>query len=393
MTHYVLDRTKEQSTSAGLTNFTFAGSPPEFLPFALGMPVDGDTTWYCAEYLAEWELGLMTRASATSFSRSNATVIKSSNANAMVNFSGNPVVYATVPAQKMAAMGPSLSAYHGVSSQTITANTWTKVQLNTVVFDTGSCFDNVTNFRWTPNVAGYYHVDCSAVITSSTTLTAVEVAVYKNGAIELAGTYHPGVTTQGTSQGSKLIYMNGTTDYLELWAYANPGTITLAANSVATYMTAYLASLPGAPLLAPSPTVGPAFRAYLSANQTGVTSATFIKAVLNTEEFDTGGCFDTALGRWTPNVPGYYEFSWLLSGAGATLSDISCQLNKNGAAVADSVYGTGGGTSRRIVGSRLIWMNGTTDYAELFGYLSGTGLLFQSGIRETSFEGHFVRGA
>lgn len=138
-------------------------------------------------------------------------------------------------------------------------------------------------------------------------------------------------------------------------------------------------------------TVGPAFRAYLSADQTGVTSATFTKVALNTEEFDVGGCFDSTTNyRYTPNVAGYYFFEWTLTCTGSPLSSNTASLRKNGAEVANSVYYSAAAGSR-IGGSRLIYMNGTTDYVELFGYVSGTALKFVSGLAETSLSGHFVR--
>ena len=50
---------------------------------------------------------------------------------------------------------PAFRAYN-VAVQNISNATWTKVQLTTELFDTNSNFDNSTNYRFTPTVAGYY---------------------------------------------------------------------------------------------------------------------------------------------------------------------------------------------------------------------------------------------
>ena len=52
---------------------------------------------------------------------------------------------------------PSFEAYLG-SQQTISHLTDTKVQFNTEVFDSDNKYDNSTNYRFTPTVAGKYHV-------------------------------------------------------------------------------------------------------------------------------------------------------------------------------------------------------------------------------------------
>lgn len=148
-------------------------------------------------------------------------------------------------------------------------------------------------------------------------------------------------------------------------------------------------TVPGAAIIGPT---APAFRAHLSADQTGISSVTFTKVNLNTEEFDTNGCFDNATNyRFTPTVAGYYQFNWLLRGDGASLTGISSVLRKNGSTVAEGTYLPISSTAQRSGGSRLIYMNGSTDYVELFGYLIGSTLKFGSGSTETNLSGHFVR--
>ena len=47
---------------------------------------------------------------------------------------------------------PAFSAYASIS-QIVTANTFTKLQANIKEFDTASCYDNVTNYRFTPTAS------------------------------------------------------------------------------------------------------------------------------------------------------------------------------------------------------------------------------------------------
>ena len=104
--------------------------------------------------------------------------------------------------------------------QTFNSGT-TKIQFNTEDFDTNNCYDSSTNYRFTPNVAGYYLVTCSMDVNANTnTLTRAMPWVYKNGAgvKNLPGNW-TFTSTELEVGGSTLIYMNGTTDYIEVYAY------------------------------------------------------------------------------------------------------------------------------------------------------------------------------
>jgi len=131
----------------------------------------------------------------------------------------------------VAGTGPAFIA-RKTAQQAISANTATKVTMDVEDYDTDNCFD-LTNDRFTPNVAGFYQVNGIAYM--STISGAAYSFIYKNGAIELYGSGAP----QGISGVSGLVYMNGTTDYLELWCYVN-GTIVYDGAGL-THFSAYLA--------------------------------------------------------------------------------------------------------------------------------------------------------
>ena len=134
---------------------------------------------------------------------------------------------------------------------------------------------------------------------------------------------------------------------------------------------------------------GPAFSATATTNQS-VTSAAYTKVNLAVEEFDTANCYDTSLSRFTPNVAGYYMFNGCIYGIGTGLVTVISVLYKNGTGYQAGAFGTslsGNGESQI---SQIVYMNGTTDYIELYGYLTGSsGLAFAYLASPASFRCRF----
>jgi hypothetical protein len=116
---------------------------------------------------------------------------------------------------------PAFSAYQS-TTQSVNSGTITKVQLQTEEFDTASAFDSTTNYRFTPQVAGYYQVNGNIGwnITSGQSV----ISIYKNGSRFKDGSFNTGGTDGTQSVVSTLIYLNGTTDYIEMYCYQNTGT-------------------------------------------------------------------------------------------------------------------------------------------------------------------------
>ena len=112
---------------------------------------------------------------------------------------------------------PAFSAYRS-TTQSITSNVFTKVQLTLENFDTANCFDSTTNYRFTPTVAGYYQIN-GTILCEPTTGTIFIGLIYKNGAEYLRFFDIRVTSTLIGGTGSTLMYLNGTTDYVELYAY------------------------------------------------------------------------------------------------------------------------------------------------------------------------------
>lgn len=106
---------------------------------------------------------------------------------------------------------PAFSAYQS-SAQSL-GSTLTKINLQAEEFDTNNCFDSASTYRFTPNVAGYYQINAGLGV--STTACQVIINIYKNGTA-FRSIYNT-ATSAGIGNGSQLIYMNGTTDYLEMY--------------------------------------------------------------------------------------------------------------------------------------------------------------------------------
>jgi len=239
MAHKIGNRIKETASTSGTVSFTLAGAVSGFVTFASKLASDGDTTWYCAVNGTEWEVGTGTRTSSTVLART--TVLASSNSGSLVNFSNTPTVFGDMPAEKLDP-GPAVSAYRGTSDQSFTSGALTKVQLNTESFDVGACFDSTTNYRWTPNVAGYYNVAFSIDVGAASGITFSFCQLLKNGTAIVTSAYAPNSSTTAViSAGTKLVYMNGTTDYLELHGYSNGSGTFFRAGEGGTFLTAYLA--------------------------------------------------------------------------------------------------------------------------------------------------------
>ena len=134
-------------------------------------------------------------------------------------------------------------------------------------------------------------------------------------------------------------------------------------------------------------TTGPAFRAWASA-ATSVSPATPTKVALATENFDTANCF--ASSTFTPNVAGYYQFSFAVRFEGYASQSL---LYKNGSLITQGSFVTGAATYTSI-GSDLVYMNGTTDYVDLYAYqLAGVAQNVSTGSAATFLSGFLARAA
>lgn len=136
---------------------------------------------------------------------------------------------------------PKVPAFHAYTGSTASANhsVWTKVPINTERFDTNSDFDTST-YRFTPTVAGYYSI--TGMVSFGENIASVEAGIAINGSITYGGTSN--WSNNVNSMTTVVHYLNGSTDYVELYAIQWSGaTKTISASSSTVRFSAHLVSV------------------------------------------------------------------------------------------------------------------------------------------------------
>jgi hypothetical protein len=194
----------------------------------------------------------------------------------------------------------------------------------------------------------------------------------------------------------KLNSSGGGSVTLDVPSTASDFTATIPANTGTVVTTGSTAAVTQGMLAAGVAGNGPAFSAYLSTDSSFSANVT-TKVPFNVEEFDTASCFDTSTARFTPNVAGYYHVTgYSIMSAGAAPAYFA-SIFRNGSEWKRGVQiNPTTGTTVAIFGSvasALIYMNGTTDYVELYGFSSGSGPEFLGGQALNYFSGFLARAA
>ena len=99
--------------------------------------------------------------------------------------------------------------------QSFSADTWTKITCDTEISDTDGCYDNTTNYRFTPTTAGRYYV--WSLFWMGVYTTYMYGTIRKNGSMVFNSTAD---ASQGGGQNTNAVVdMNGSSDYVEFWSY------------------------------------------------------------------------------------------------------------------------------------------------------------------------------
>jgi hypothetical protein len=160
-----------------------------------------------------------------------------------LNASQNATFAGTITAAGGVGGTPAFSAYQNAAT-TVNNSTWTKIAIQVEEFDTANCFDSTTNFRFTPNVAGYYQVGGTVNFAPNSSGFRF-VSIYKNGSSFKNGQNTVGGAVNFTAiTVSALIYFNGSTDYVELYANQNSGSNLATSGNADVYF--YAAMVRGA---------------------------------------------------------------------------------------------------------------------------------------------------
>jgi hypothetical protein len=146
------------------------------------------------------------------------------------------------------ATGPAFGAYLSVDDG-VTTSVITKLAFDIEQYDTNSRYNHTAStvngipaYAFLPNVAGYYCVTMATGGSAATALNFVGSYLYISG-VQTYRTLASGYSnTNGESTQTQLVYLNGTTDYVEFYAQlSGTGTLTVKADLLRTRISAFLA--------------------------------------------------------------------------------------------------------------------------------------------------------
>jgi len=151
-------------------------------------------------------------------------IIKQSGSSITIGESGDTINLSNPTSVTLNSTMKNTPAFEAerTSDQTPSNNTATKIQFNSELFDTDDAYDSSTNHRFTPQTAGKYFVYGSVMgdAESATDLELIQLMIYKNGSnvCNKAINYGGNDIDFSTVLISAVIDMNGSSDYLELYA-------------------------------------------------------------------------------------------------------------------------------------------------------------------------------
>ena len=121
-------------------------------------------------------------------------------------------------------MYPGFHAFLSADQGSLSDAATVKMQVNSETYDSDGTYDNSTNYRFTPGVAGKYFIYGAALITSGATanLREAELYIYKNGSSIGKSTFnYVDQYSQVATPMLNIVDVANTTDYYELYAQLN----------------------------------------------------------------------------------------------------------------------------------------------------------------------------
>ena len=123
-----------------------------------------------------------------------------------------------------ASVGANTPAFAATQANTgFSAGGDSKIAYATEIFDTDNCYDNSTNYRFTPTTAGKYFVYANIAFNSDSAYARHQIKIYKNGShiarsqLRLTTSYFENADTNAVI--NYAVDMNGTSDYLEIYGF------------------------------------------------------------------------------------------------------------------------------------------------------------------------------
>jgi hypothetical protein len=150
-------------------------------------------------------------------------------------------------ASGLAGTGPAFKAFQS-GGQSFSAGTDTKMVLDSEVFDTAGVFNNTgstvggnPSYSFMPNVAGYYQIN-GRIGLASFSYDWGFCSIWKNNALVARGSASNTNSFSGSTV-SDIVYLNGTTDYVNLYMITNTGSPQTENAGGAQFMTYFSGAL------------------------------------------------------------------------------------------------------------------------------------------------------
>lgn len=130
-----------------------------------------------------------------------------------------------------------MASIYASAAISLTQNVFIKLALTGIEFNLGDGYKIATG-RFNPSVAGYYAITSAVALTTSAARIIMQIrkngTEYKSGPDSGSGNVSAGVNS--------LAYLNGTTDYLEVYVLQDAATQNIDTLAYKTYIQAYLIS-------------------------------------------------------------------------------------------------------------------------------------------------------
>jgi hypothetical protein len=128
--------------------------------------------------------------------------------------------------------GPSFRVHrNGVNQVGVASGAVTKIEFNSIAnngasiegWDTHEYFDLVTNFRYTPKIAGIYLFGIQAIFATFTLAATLSILIRKNGFTMATISASSAIASSPSVEVVTPVFMNGSTDFVEFFVFQNTG--------------------------------------------------------------------------------------------------------------------------------------------------------------------------
>jgi len=138
-------------------------------------------------------------------------------------------------------MTPAFEAYLSSSSGTVSNNVQTKVQFDTEIYDSDNKYDNSTNYRFTPTIAGKYFIYAQVYMYMvASNMNIAIIHIYKNGSSYMTRRlFQPSNPAQAQGLNISATMDLNNTDYVEIYGQSQGADSNFIVNDKNNHFGAY----------------------------------------------------------------------------------------------------------------------------------------------------------